>query len=103
MSDLLENFHTSQFRGTEYEFVIDISRFYIFRQIGYKSKTLRDLLKNLHFINLQRVECGHLTIFYSKPKFGQIGPKTKISSDLFEILFTSQYLKVLTTNLTSLF
>ena len=76
---------------------------YIFRQIGHKFKTLRDFLKNLHLVNLGRVECRHLTIFYSKPKFGQIGPKTKISSDLFEILFTSQYLKVLTTNLTSLF
>ena len=76
---------------------------YIFRQIGHKFKTLRDLLKNLHLINLERVECGYLTIFYSKLKFGQIGPKTKISLDLFEILFTSQYLKVLTTNLTSLF
>ena len=75
----------------------------IFRQIGHKFKTLQDLLKNLHLINLERVECGHLTIFYSKSKFGQIGPKTKISSDLFKILFMSQYLKVLTANLTSLF
>ena len=75
----------------------------MFRQIGHKFKTLRDLLKNLHLINLERVECGHLAIFYSKPKFGQIAPKTKISSNLFETLFTSEYLKVLTTNLTSLF
>ena len=37
------------------------------------------LLKNLHLINLEGVECGHLMIFYSKPKFWQIGPKTKIS------------------------
>ena len=28
ISDLLRNFQTSQFRGTEYEFDIDISRFY---------------------------------------------------------------------------
>ena len=27
----------------------------------------------------------------SKPKFGQIGPKSKISSDLLEILSMSQY------------
>ena len=27
--DLLGNFHTSQFTGAEYEFDIDISRFYI--------------------------------------------------------------------------
>ena len=63
----------------------------IFRQIGHKLKTLRDLHKNLHLINLERVECGHRTIFYSKPKFRQIGPKTKITSDLFKILFMSQY------------
>ena len=75
----------------------------IFRQIGHKFKTLWDLLKNLHLINLEHVECGYLTIFYSKPKFGQRGPKTKILSDLFEILFTIQYLKVLIMNLTSLF
>ena len=49
---------------------------YIFRQIGHKFKTLRDLLKNLHLINLERVECRHLPIFYSKPKIGQIDPKT---------------------------
>ena len=79
-----------------------ISKIY-FGQIDHKFKTLRDLLKNLHLINLERVECGHLTMFYSKSKFGQIGPKTKISSDLFKLLFTNQYLKVLTTNLTSLF
>ena len=42
-------------------------------------------------------------IFYSKPKFGQIGPTTTISSDLVEILFTSQYLMVRITNLTSIF
>ena len=64
----------------------------------HKFETLRDLLKNLQLLNLER-----FTIFYSKPKFGQIGPKTKISWDLFEILFTSQYLKVPTTNLVSLF
>ena len=75
----------------------------IFRQISDNFKTFRDLLKNLHLINLEHVECGHLTRFYPKPKFGQIGLKTEISSDMFEILFTSQYLKVLTTNLTSLF
>ena len=75
----------------------------IFRQIGDKFKTLQDLLKNLHLVNLEHVECEHLTIFYSKPKFVQICPKTKISQDLFEILFMSQYLKVLTMNLTSLF
>ena len=75
----------------------------IFRQIGDKFKTLQDLLKNLHLVNLEHVECKHLTIFYSKPKFVQIGPKTKISWDLFEILFMSQYLKVLTMNLTSLY
>ena len=40
-------------------------------------------------IDWGRVECGHLTIFYSKPKFGRIGPKTKIFLDLFGILFTS--------------
>ena len=47
---------------------------------------MRDLLKNLHLINLERVKCGHLTIFYSKSKFGQIGPQTKTSSDLFQML-----------------
>ena len=45
----------------------------------------------------------HLTIFYSNLKLGQIDPKTKISSNLFETLFMSQNLKVLKTNLTSLF
>ena len=64
----------------------------------HKFETLRDLLKNLQLLNLER-----FMIFYSKPKFGQIGPKTKISSDSFEILLRSQYLKVLTTNLTLLF
>ena len=64
----------------------------------HKFETLRDLLKNLQLLNLER-----FTIFYSKPKFVQIGPKTKISSDSFEILLRSQYLKVLTTNLTLLF
>ena len=64
----------------------------------HKFETLRDLLKNLQLLNLER-----FTIFYSKPKCGQIGPKTKISSDSFEILLRSQYLKVLTTNLTLLF
>ena len=29
LSGLLINFHTSRFRGGEYEFAIDISRFYI--------------------------------------------------------------------------
>ena len=46
--------------------------------MGHKFKTLQDLLKNLHLINLEHFECGHLAIFYSKPKFGQCGPKTKI-------------------------
>ena len=35
--------------------------------------------------------------------FGQIGPETKILSNLLEILFTGQYLKVLITYLTSIF
>ena len=39
----------------------------------------------------------------SKPKFGQTGPKIKISSDLPETLFMSQYLRVVITKLTSIF
>ena len=104
MSDLLGNFHTTQFKGAEYDFDNDI--LYLkhgFRKISHIFKNLQDLLKNLYLINLERVKSGYLTIFYSKPKFGRIGPKTKISSDLFQILCMSQYLKVLKTNRTTLF
>ena len=35
----------------------------IFKQIGHKFKTIRDLHKNLHLINLERVECDILRYF----------------------------------------
>ena len=71
------------------------------RQTGPKCKTSADLLEKLHSRNLEDAECRAecLTIFNSKPKFGQIGLKSKISSDLLETLFTSQSLKVRITNL----
>ena len=40
-------------------------------------------------LNTNQIKTFH--DFYSKPKFGQIGPKTKILSDLLENLHTSQF------------
>ena len=84
----------------------------IFRQIGPKFKTLPDLLENVCFRNLEGAECRsnmdiqqyfiqNLNLVNLKPK-PQISLETKISQDLLEILFTSQYLKVIITNLASI-
>ena len=56
MSDLLENFRNSQFRGAEYGFDIEYLKF-IFRQIGPKFKTSPDLLENFQSRDLEGVEC----------------------------------------------
>ena len=57
LSDFLGNLYTSQFKGSEYEFDIDILRQTNFRQISSRYKTSPDLIASLYSRDLEGVEC----------------------------------------------
>ena len=87
-----------QFKGTDYKFDIHILRFYIENLFVGKLVPNLKLHRIYLKISTQGIRWtqiwqrhGDLTVFYSKPKFGQIGAKSKISSDLLENLYTRQF------------